>query len=262
MTNSSTGYQPELEGMPNHEVKEPRVVAFGRFLKGDIYTDALVTPDVNVTDEEAHWFNVGAIKKIFLGPVDVDEYRAADRFDGVLLSPAERTALVRSPTMLAQTAMDRTVNAGHDLTEERLAAAERSRGHIAQSKLDAMNEIADGIAGRLADVEELRKEARAPGFAHKSPTRMHELLSASWQEFLNMSDILQIKRNWDDDKKLRFRKVVRDHLTTGSQRDRVAHWHEFLDFQSTYLNRKHHIFGRQIAKTRALLGDEVSEESR
>jgi hypothetical protein len=248
--------QLPIEGLSIQQATDSKRVAFGGFLKPEMYDDQLVTPKIDISDDERKWFNVGKIKKILVGPVSYDEFQSDDRSDGVLLSSAERTALVRSPDMLARTAIDHTINASDDQTDERIAAAHRSSGHALEKKLKRMQEVCDGIGVRLLDIQELEKEAKSPGYAHKSPERMAELLSASWQELLNITDVLQMKRGWSDDQKMKFRQAAKDHLTTGSQRQRVKHWRELLQLQSTYLSRKSRIFKKQISKTQSVISDQ------
>lgn len=245
-----------------NSVENERIrVAFGGFLKPELYDDQLVTPKIDISETERAWFDVKRIKKILLGPVSYEEYQSDDRSDGVLLSAAERTALVRSPTMLARTALDRTINASIDQTDDRIEAAQRSSGHALKKKLEKMQQVSDGIGVRLSDIVELEKEAKTPGYAHKSPERMAELISASWQELLNITDVLQMKRGWSDEQKMKFRQAAKDYLTTGSQRQRVKHWRELLQLQSTYLSRKSRVFKKQIAKTIPMITDEETESN-
>ncbi len=244
---SSQEPSPELQ-LPNTVMRRDQHPV-GNFLSPDLYDDVIVTPEVkDLTTMEINFFRPDKLKKICFAR-SLDEYKEPQRFDGVLLSAQEHTALVKSPDRLGRAALNRTLNRRDEQTDEVLAAADRSSDHALERKMVAMTKLKSGMEFRRADIAELREEFRNPNLAHKRQERVRQLFSASWAETLNLTDLIQLKSGFDDERKMRLRQSAKTYLTSGPPRNKAEKWKTYLDFQKGYLDRKLRIFSLQIAKT-------------
>ncbi len=254
MPPQSKPVQPELEGMPQSPANPNRKYAFGGFIKAEIYDVFGELPTDELTQAEKDWFTPRRLEQICLvSHEDKQVYNERERFAGVLLSAYERTALLYAPENLGNRALARTLNASTEVDEEAIERSKRSSVHAIERKVEGMKAHTESLTTRRSDIIELHKEARAPGYAHKPKERMQQLFSASWQELLNLVDILQEKRGYDDEQKQKLLASAVNYLTTGPQKDRVKNWKELLEFQIRYLNARVGIFERRIKVSESVL---------
>lgn len=239
----------ELGDPPLEQVskREPNV-AFGRFVKPQMY-DVFGEYDLSaVTEEEKDWLKPEQIGQIIFAP----ERSARFTVDDICLNAYEHGLLARYPHRLAETAEQRSLK-DNDLDDEVIATSKRAQIHSLEAKYESMTVHKAKLFEQRGLIKELAKEAKYPGYAHKSPERMKELTSAAWVEFKTMLDVVHIQRGWDDEKRHRAEATLVHYLTQGSQRDRVAHWQAMIDLADNYLGARNYLFKNRITKTERLL---------
>jgi hypothetical protein len=245
--------QPEQEGQIEHAKREPNV-AFGGFVKPEMY-DVFGEYDLSgVTDEEKAWLQPGQIGEIIFAPKRTARFTV----DDICLNAYEHGLLARYPHRLAETAEQRTLK-DNDLDDEIIATSKRAEIHVLENKHEAMSGHRTKLVEQRSLIKELAKEARTPGFAHKSPARMKELTSAAWLEFKNMLDVVHLQREWTDEQRTRAEATLIHYLTQGSQRDRVGHWQSMIELANNYLGARMHLFRSRITKTERLIQERTSE---
>lgn len=238
----------EFDGTPEEEElksSEPqsKLVAFGRFVKPEMY-DVFGDYDLSsVTDKERLWLTPDHIAPFLFDKACGEKQKV----DGLALNAHEYNLVARSPRSLAQTAVTRTLG-DNDLSDERLAASQRSIEHTFASKREAMTTHVNKLEQRRSEIQLLRREAKAPGYAHQTPEHMKELISGAWQEFVIILDVLHIQRGWDDVKRARAEATMIHYLTQGSQSIRIGHWKAMLDLSDSYLGARVTLFKNRIKR--------------
>ncbi|MBA3758352.1 hypothetical protein H0X10_01850 [Candidatus Saccharibacteria bacterium] len=241
------------EATQEQDHREPNV-AFGRFVKPEMYD---VFGDYNlgeVTEAEKDWLTPEQIGEIIFAPPKTARFTV----DSIALNTYEHGLLARFPHRIIETAEQRTIK-DNDLDDELIATSKRAQIHALESKHESMNVHKAKLLEQRGLIKELTKEARTPGFAHKSPQRMKELTSAAWIEFKAMLDVVHLQRDWNDDQRNRAEATLIHYLTQGSQRERVGHWWAMIDLADNYLGARLHIFKGRISKTDTLLRAKQTE---
>lgn len=234
------------ESAEPQEPKKQRKVAFGGFVKPEMY-DIFGDYDLSqLSEAEKAWINPAKIGDLLLDPSD----KADLVVDRVALNPYEHGFILRTkdPKHLASVAKSRTLGT-KDLSDEVVSKSNRAPIHAVESKQEAMEVHVEKLKARRADIKELAKEAKTPGYAHKTPERMKELISGAWQEFTTMLDVMHVQRGWDDEKRNKANAAMINYLTQGSSRERVGHWQQMLQLADGYLGARIHLFSDRINKT-------------
>lgn len=222
-------------------------VAFGGFVKPEMY-DVFGDYDLSsVTDSERAWMQPEQLGSILFQ----SDRRTKFAIDGVVLLPTEYELVARHPVKLIEQAEARSLK-DKDVDDTVLATAARSQLHALETKSEAMSSHRASLVEQRGMLSELAKEAKNPGFAHKSPERMTLLLSAAWNEFQNILDVVHIQRGWDDQARERAQAALIHYLTQGSQRDRVGHWQDMIKLADGYLGARLHVFGSRIRTVESL----------
>lgn len=233
-----------LPGMGGETEPRPdQRVAFGRFVKPEMY-DVFQEYDLEaVTDSEKAWMQPGRLRQALFNPSKDAELVVS----GLALNPREHNIILRerSGEYFGRSATARALG-DHDLDDERIATGRRSRIHAFEKVRAGMEEHREKMAHAREDVRELCKEAYSPGYAHKTPTRMKELISVAWNEFTTMLDVLHVQRQWDDEDRHRAEAALVHYLTQGSSRDRVNHWQQMLELADNYLGARILLFRDRI----------------
>jgi hypothetical protein len=233
------------------------LVAFGRFLKTEIY-DIFGEHDLeSLTDAERAWITPDRLDSILILDRDRPRRKKEEELcvvDDTSLIPHEYNLLARSPRSMGAAAYA-SVLKDEDLDDERQAAAERSIGHTLSGKLEPMQYHLLGLMERSNDLSRLHKEAAQPGYAHQTELTMKSWLGEAWQEFTTMLDAVRVQRNWDDEQRKRADAAMINYLTKGSQRDRTAHWQSMLALARTYLDRRVQLFQNRIIAVEDLLAN-------
>jgi len=231
------------------EKSKPKRVAFGGFVKPEMY-DVFGDYDLSeLSEQEKNWMTTEKLRELIMSPAI--EYKFA--VDGVKLNTYEYNLVVRSPEHLGRFAAAKTLG-DNDLDDERLAAGDRAPKHVFESKLATMQPHLDAMRLQRSMVRELSREASKPGYAHKTEERMKELTSAAWNEFKTMLDVLHIERGWDDNLRNRADAALINYLTQGGQRDRVAHWQSMIELTDNYLTQRIALFNRRIVDLNRRIG--------
>lgn len=243
--------EPETE---QSEPKPPARVAFGRYVKPEMY-DVFGDYDLSdLTDSEKQWMGPKVLGELlFEQPTTVPF-----TLRGIALNATEYGMLARHPQRLAETAEQRSLK-DKDIDDTVIATGKRAEIHALENKTEVMTAHAAKLAGQREMIKELQREAKKPGFAHKSPERMKELMSAAWIEFTGMLDVVHIQRDWNDDTRKRAEAALIHHLTQGSQRDRVAHWQSMIHLADGYLGARLYLFMARNKETAALLETKNAE---
>lgn len=227
---------------------EPKRVAFGRYVKPEMY-DVFGDYDLgDVTDNEKQWMTAENLGLSLFEQDSAVPYTVR----GVALNTTEYGLLARHPKRLAEAAEQKSLK-DKDLDDEVIATAKRAEIHALENKLEVMMAHSAKLAEQRRLIKELSSEARKPGFAHKSPERMKELISAAWIEFTGMLDVVHVQRGWDDDKRKRAETTLIHYLTQGSQRGRVANWQAMIGLADGYLGARLNLFGTRTRETAELL---------
>jgi len=247
---SPAAIQPALPGVGELPPKKDPKVAFGGFVKPEMY-DIFGEHDLNsVMDAEKQWMQPEKLEVILHSP----PLDAKNVVDGVSLTSKEHQVLLRArdPEKIAEVAFSGVTKNG-DIDDELLAAANRSEVHILEGKRMAMVDYREKLLERRTNIRVLQKEVRAPGFAHKTSIEMRGLINDAWQEFTNMLEVVHIQRGWDDETRERAETTLMHYLTQGSSRDRVGHWNQMLALASVYLSRRQKLFHRRIQSANGAL---------
>ncbi len=239
---------PGLEMDPIVESTRTPLVAFGKFVKPEMY-DVFGEYDLGtLTPAEKAWVDPNKLAPILFDPPKEAELVV----DRVALNPYEYRLILRSPQGLARTALSGVLG-DNDLDNERIEASKRGRTHALEAKHEAMSEHVGKLQERRKDMKELLREAKTPGYAHKTEERMKELTSAAWLEFKTIIDVIHVQRGWDDEKRKRAETAVVNYLTQGSQRERVGHWWEMIQLADNYLGARIHVFRDRVKKAQELI---------
>lgn len=252
MTPKTTQHQqvlPEIgEALAQEEVARQKLVAFGGFVKAEIY-DVFSEYDLSdLTKEEKQWVSADKFREVLFGAQKSSHLSV----DNVTFNSYEYSLVVRNPEALGRTAVSRTLGA-NDIDDERMAASKRAQTHVLGGKAEQMQDHLTKMRQRRADIKELQKEVRTPGYAHKTPDRMKELIGETWLELNIILDVLHVKRGWDDNQRTRAEAAVIHYLTQGPQRDRVSHWSSMLSLVDNYLGARINIFSNRVRKTERIL---------
>lgn len=222
--------------------EKAKPVAFGRFVKPEMY-DVFGDYDLSaVTEPESAWMNPDNLTRPLFNPTRDERSLVVDNIG---LNAYEYGILVRSPEGLGRSAVSRVLGA-NDIDEERLAASERGRIHAFENKHEKMFEHTQKLRERRTEIKELHREAKKPGYAHKTEEWMKQHLSAAWQEFQIILDVTHTQRGWTDEQRQRAQAALISRLTQGSQRDRVKHWQEMLQLADNYLGARITLFSNRI----------------
>lgn len=226
---------------PEDNLKKLKLVAFGGFVKPEQY-DIFGEHDFSdLTEKEKSWFDADKFRELIIN--NPTNYQFV--VDEVALNPYEYNLIARSPSHLGKFAVAKVLN-DNDLSDERISASQRAPVHVLTQKIEAMTNHDNKLREQLSFVRELRKEIRAPGFAHKTEERMKLLISASWNEFTTMLDVMSLQRGWDDDKRQRAETALLFYLTQGGQSLRISKWAKMTKVADDYLVLRKTTFSRKI----------------
>lgn len=247
MTNQNQG---ALFESPQNEPN----VAFGKFVKPEMY-DIFGDYDLStLTDAEKEWMTSEQLEPILFNPS-----KDADLIvRNISFNAYEFKLMGRNPRGLAATAMSGAIS-DNDLTEERLAAGARGAVHILEQKRNAMTLHLDKMVGSRGAIKELKKEARTPGYAHIPEARMKSLLNIAWQEFTTILDVVHLQRQWGDEQRSRAEGTLINYLTQGSQRDRVGHWQKMINLADNYLGARTSVFRNRLSHVSKELESRTSD---
>lgn len=240
---SSAVDQPTLPGVGELPPQREPKVAFGGFVKPEMY-DIFGEHDLDtVTDAEKQWMQPEKLEAILLNP----PRGTKNVVDGISITSREHQTLVRShnPEYIAGVAFS-GVTKDYDIDDELLASAKRGEVHVLEEKRRGMADYREKLLERRTNIRVLQKEVRSPGFAHKTSVEMRSLINEAWQEFTNMLDVVHIQRDWNDEKREKAEAALMHYLTQGSSRDRVGHWNQMLTLASVYLSKRQNLFKRRI----------------
>jgi hypothetical protein len=230
---------PEQLKVKAQEKQDP-LVAFGGFVKPEIYYDGDFDPDT-LTDKEKEWMTPATISSILFNR-DFGEDLV---YRGIKFNAYEHKLLAHYPAKLAETAM-KGVLKDKDITDDVMGKKARSRVHILQSKADYMKPHIEKLKVRQKDVERLQKEIRTPGFAHVRASEMSRLINHTYQEFITILDVLHIDRDWDEQTRRKAELALVNYLTQGGQRDRVSHWRQMAELSRSYLLARRFAFKHSL----------------
>lgn len=231
-------------GAVETEPQRAKLVAFGRFVKPELY-DVFGEYDLsNVTDEEKTWMGAANLARPLFKPTRNENSLIVDNIG---LNAYEYGIIVRSPVGLGRSAVSRVLGV-NEIDDERIAATKRGRRHYFEVKFPLMQEHESKMTAGRIEIKDLLKEAKKPGYAHKNEAWMKEHLSAAWQEFQTILDVAHLQRGWDDDKRKRAEAALLSRLTQGSQRDRVKNWLEMLHLADDYLGARIALFTDRISQ--------------
>lgn len=229
----------EIEAQPRPS-PEPKV-AFGRFVKPEMYDMFGEYDFAEINDQEKAWLTPRRIHENLFNR-RYDDPCVVDR---LALNGYEYKIIARSPEHLAETAFSTTL-AADDVTEDRLAAAERSGLHVLESKQEAMIEHVQKLNLSKADIQKLSNLARQPGYAHVNQETMKLLINNAWTEFKTMLEVVHIQRKWTDDQRHKAETSLIHYLTQGAQTQRVKHWKTMLSLANAYLSSRISVFQNRV----------------
>jgi hypothetical protein len=226
-------------------VRRQPQVAFGRFVKSETHDVFGEYDTTTVTEDEQRWMTAERLGGILFG-----RYPRRDLgvVDGLRISTDEYNLVARDPQWLASTVMARVIS-DREVDDARI---EKARGRAAEAldrKRDRMQEHLGLLVVRQEHVHELARQAKMPGFAHKTEERMTRLFGTALDEFQNMLEVAHLQRNWTDEKRYRAHTALLHHLTVGPQRQRVANWQNMLSLTDRYLSARQTLFRNRIRRT-------------
>ena len=97
----------------------------------------------------------------------------------------------------------------------------------------------DGNENEHYLLEELFKEMKSPGYAHKSELRMRILgTNALFMVFPNMINVTARQYEWDPETTDKANRALTYKLLTGPQRKKVQNWKDFTDLAIRYNHAK------------------------
>lgn len=234
------------------ETKKPKrktgKVAFGKFVKTDLYD---VFGEYNLdelTEEQKSWMTAERLRNFILTPPREAEFKV----DNVPLNPYEYKLVARSPDYLGKSVVASVLH-DNDIDDERIASSQRGERHALTAKLETMTEHTAKLTERKDVIKQLIKEAKKPGFAHKTPEEMKTMLGAAWNEFTNILDVVHVQRGWNDETRSTAEAALISYLTTGGQNQRVEHWHKMLGLSKLYLTTRISLFNNRIRRVNSKL---------
>lgn len=237
----------QIIATPEQQEKQ-RLVAFGGFVKPEMY-DVFGDYDLSeVTDKEKTWMTADRLREIVIPNNPQTTYSV----EGVCLNSYEFNLAARHPKKLGETIFARVMH-DRDVDDERITRAVGEQRRGLTDKLTGMNEHLAKLQAGRADIRELQREAKTPGFAHKSEERMKQLTSAAWLEFQTILDVVHLQREWDQDKRDRAQASLIYYLTQGSQNIRVGHWQEMIGLSDNYLTLRVQLFSNRARQVGRIL---------
>lgn len=241
--------ESESDAKAKSKKVRPPKVAFGGFVKSEIY-DLFGDHDLSdLTQAEKDWFTTARLTDLILATGPGTPFVV----DNVRFNPHEYSLIVRSPQHFGRAIEARELADAEDINDEQLAAGQRAVRSDLGHKLRVMTNHSVELKRRHDLVSTLQREAKTPGFAHVSPERMAELIGVAWNEFQNMLDVVRLERGWDDAKQHRAESALINYLTQGSQRDRVANWQGMINLANQYLYRRIAIFEQRRQEVHGIL---------
>lgn len=234
----------------NKNSQSKKLVAFGGFVKSELY-DMFGEHNIeDLTEDEKNWISAGKLRELVLSPQPGDKFLV----DGISLNTYEYNLIVRSPEYLGKFASARVLN-DYDVDDERVSASKRAAMHVFEQKLDGMTTHLSKLVDQKLLIKELTKEVNMPGFAHKTSERMKQLISGAWNEFMTMLDVVHLQRGWDDDKRSRAEATLIHYLTSGGQSDRISKWKSTIKVADNYLTQRKLLFTRRIRTVKSELDE-------
>ncbi|MDQ3093696.1 MAG: hypothetical protein M3Q70_00780 [bacterium] len=234
--------------------KDPKVrtkkVAFGGFVKPELY-DVFGEHNFNLlTPAEKAWKADEALGKVLFEPPkpDPQDEEAQARFltvDGYSFNAHEYRMLIRSPRALARKTVAHVLG-DNDITDTKQEASQRGVGHVMNKLSEPMQEHVAKLREARTEVQELAREAKSPGFAHRSEEWMTGHLSTVWKEFQTMLDIMHVQKGWDDEKRQAASTALLHFLSSGPQRQRTGRWQTMISLADGYLGARITVFDNRI----------------
>ena len=255
----------EQKVVSNDQMVHLARVAFGRFLKPEIFVDD--NPSFSGLDT-AHkeWFNPSTIERSLFRPpadalltvrIDPDNRRSPV----ISLNEVDFALIGRFPEKLAESAFRKTLAAG-DRNQDRVAAAERSRLHAVESRQIVTVKQLTSMLERREELDLFAAKAKAAGWAHLTPSHMQELFNVCSQELITILDILHAREGWSDQERQQRYDGMIYYLTQGDQRSRVKHWQSTIGTVRRYLNARINTFENHYSSAAAWLSkQEYYEET-
>lgn len=235
-----------VEAKPDEESAQSKqkLVAFGGFVKPSLYGIFGEHNLENLTEAEKSWMTAEKLRELVLSPQQNDRFLV----DDVSLNTYEYNLIARSPSQLGKFASARVLH-DNDLDDLRVKASNRAPIHVFEQKIAGMQAHGEKLNDRKNMLRELQKEVKTPGYAHKTPERMSQLIAAVWNEFMVMLDVIHLQRDWDDNKRQRAESALIGYLNQGAQRQRVANWSNALGVVDNYLTQRILLFRRKTQFT-------------
>ena len=254
---------PAVEHQPDTtDLAHSARVAFGRYLKPEDY---FVDPTfADLTPEDKAWFTTQDIEKALFRPpektlmvvrIEPDNPRS----HRISLNQAEFALIGRHPDKLAESAFRGTLAAG-EMTQERLAAARRSKIHAVTGRMESTANHLVKLNERKEELNLFEKKVKAAGWAHLSALNMQDLINLCSQELLSILDVLQARENWGDELRVKKEESMIYFLTQGSQKTRVEHWRSTVSMVKRYLNARIRTFQNYHAFSDFWLSKEIVKE--
>ncbi len=244
--------QLTLDGMTPVEKRKTGKVAFGKFVKPELY-DVFGEHNFNsLTDAEKKWDPHAALSKALFEPPNPEKGEKPDDnmlvVDGYGLNAYEYGLLIRYPNALARKTVSKVLG-DSDITEEKLAASERGVVHVLEKMTAPMQTHLVKLLEARQEIKDLAKEASSPGFAHQGEEWMKQHVSTVWKEFQIMLDVTHVQRGWSDEKRQVASTALLYYLTQDSQQVRTGRWQKLIQLADGYLGARASIFRNRIEQS-------------
>lgn len=177
---------------------------------------------------------------------------------GVAFNPAEYSAIVRSPKAFekAVSAKTQAARETESSTNRRDAAAERSVKHAMENKLGRLTKLEKGLENELSWLKALAKEAKSPGFAHRSEKQLLALAGgAHYLSFANILNVVRIQEGWDEATFIKADAAMAHRLLSGPQRQKVGYWNQMLELAIGYGRAKRAIVRQRMSAIARISGN-------
>lgn len=167
--------------------------------------------------------------------------------DGLVLSAAEYSAIVRSPSSFVAAVQAKTIAAGNASNDVRLQEKELKSGyHSFRQKWTRQNKVLQGLQAERSTLKTLLEWQATPGYARSKEVNIVVLAGQAMNgTFHSMLKTLKEHHQLSPEEHIDMVDALSYRLYRGPQSERVANWGQTLLVADNYLSAKINLFGNR-----------------